>query len=156
MCSIMNAYREIIKGMARGSIIPGNLNSGHPTEKCIFHLKLSLGAEEREGQLHRVIETESILKKGSHFSYARTHCLKHLGVLTLPAGGQKCEVVIGGGISCEGLHFLGHRVDYIFEPRVGAKENFQQAFFGELLPRGVHRFGHPISVKKHILAWLER
>ena len=37
-------------------IIPGNLNSNQPMEKFIFHLKLPLEAEEREGQLHRDIQ----------------------------------------------------------------------------------------------------
>ena len=36
-------------------IIPGNLNSVHPTEKFIFQQLLPLEAEEREGQLHREI-----------------------------------------------------------------------------------------------------
>ena len=43
------------------TIIPGNRNSGHPTEKLIFHLKLTLEAEEREGQFHRGIPTEGIV-----------------------------------------------------------------------------------------------
>ncbi len=34
--------------LATGSIIPGNMNSGHPTEKFIFQQLLPLEAEGRE------------------------------------------------------------------------------------------------------------
>ena len=44
---------EIARGQV--NIIPGNLNSGQPTEKFIFQQLLPLEAEEREGQLHREI-----------------------------------------------------------------------------------------------------
>ena len=38
------------------TIIPGNLNSSHPTKKCIFQQLLPLEADGREGQLHREIQ----------------------------------------------------------------------------------------------------
>ncbi len=51
------------------SVIPGNLNSSHPTEKCIFHLKLPLEADGREGQQYRVIEIKPLSIHSNKYSY---------------------------------------------------------------------------------------
>ena len=48
-----------------GLIIPGNLNSGHPTEKFIFQQSLPLEAEECGGQLHRDICTLSLVQRAN-------------------------------------------------------------------------------------------
>ena len=42
---------ERFNDLLAGSIIPGNLNSGHPTEKCIFQqlLPLSPNGQETSG-----------------------------------------------------------------------------------------------------------
>ena len=41
---------------------PGNINSGYQAEKFIFHLKLTLGLNSHQGQLHR----ESVEKGGAY------------------------------------------------------------------------------------------
>ena len=53
------------------STFPGNLNSSHPTEKFIFHQKLTLEAEELEGQLHRVDFTLDVPSDFTNKSLAR-------------------------------------------------------------------------------------
>ncbi len=56
-----------------GSIIPGSRNSDHPTEKFIFHLKLSLEVEGRQGQLHREIDTVGPVSKNRTLFDTKCH-----------------------------------------------------------------------------------
>jgi len=51
--SIMSLLAPCFNRVVWWEIIPGNLNSGHPTEKFIFQQLLPLEAEGREGKLHR-------------------------------------------------------------------------------------------------------